>query len=267
MQERGAVTGDRAPRTRAATRELSAVPPGAARSSLGGKVQRELERLIVEGALQPGERLNEVALARRLGVSRGPVREAARALERTGLVTVITNRGAFVRTLTLDEAMEIYELNAVLFGFAAGQVAASVTAAQTLELRGLVEGMDRAAAATDRDAFFALNGRFHERIFAFARNRQAEAVYLDYTKKLLLLRRRSFERGASMAEANAEHRAVLDAILAGDRDLARRRAEAHSRSGRARFLCAIEHPDAETPPPAKPPARARRPATTPGGKT
>jgi DNA-binding GntR family transcriptional regulator len=212
--------------------------------SLSRHVQAELERLITEGELQPGERLNEVALARRLGVSRGPVREAARGLEKSGLVTVIVNRGAFVRTLTIDEAMDIYELNAVIFGLAASQLAVLVTAAQAMELQGLVDGMDRASDASDPDAFFDLNVRFHQRIMSLARNRQAEALYSDFTKKLLLFRRRSFDREGNMAQSNAEHRGLLQAIAAGQSDLARERAENHARAGRARFLGAIESDDA-----------------------
>jgi DNA-binding GntR family transcriptional regulator len=208
--------------------------------SLSRRVQVELERLITAGELQPGERLNEVALAKRLGVSRGPVREAARALEKSGLVTVIVNRGAFVRTLTIDEAMDIYELNAVVFGLAASQLAVLVSAAQAMELRGLVDGMDRASEASDADAFFDLNVRFHQRIMSFARNRQAEALYGDFTKKLLLFRRRSFDREGNMAQSNAEHRGLLQAIAAGQSELARERAEHHARAGRARFLGAIE---------------------------
>jgi DNA-binding GntR family transcriptional regulator len=217
---------------------------GAERSSmsrsLSRRVQAELERLITDGELQPGERLNEVALAKRLGVSRGPVREAARGLEKSGLVTVIVNRGAFVRTLTIDEAMDIYELNAVIFGLAASQLAVLVTAARAMELQGLVDGMDRASDASDPDAFFDLNVRFHQRIMSLARNRQAEALYGDFTKKLLLFRRRSFDREGNMAQSNAEHRGLLQAIVAGQSELARERAENHARAGRARFLGAIE---------------------------
>jgi DNA-binding GntR family transcriptional regulator len=216
----------------------------AAQRPLARAVQDELESLILSGTLGPGERLNEVALARRLGVSRGPVREAARALERFGLVTVIMNRGAFVRALTLDDAMEAYQLTAVLFGFAAMRVAADSSASQALELRGLVDAMDDRAAATDRDGFFDLNLRFHERILAFAGNREIEAVYRAYTKKLLLFRRRSFEPGGNMGRANAEHRRLLEAILASDPELARRCAEDHGRAGRARFLAAIANGEA-----------------------
>ena len=209
--------------------------------ALALNVRDALERMILDGRLEPGARLNEIALARALGVSRGPVREAARALERTGLVTVILHRGAFVRTLTLDEAMDIYQVATLLFAFAAWHLATSLTAAQAMELRALVDDMDRAIAATDRDAYFALNVRFHGCIVAFARNREIEAAYLSYAKKLLLLRRRSFEPGVPhMAGSNAEHRRLLEAILAGDPELARRRAEEHGQAGRARLVAAIE---------------------------
>lgn len=212
--------------------------------SLGSKVQAALEALIWDGALPPGARLNEVALARRLGVSRGPVREAARALERTGLVTVIRNRGAFVRTLGIDEAMQIYELNAVLFGSAAARLAVACNGEQAMTLRLLVERMDAAVAGGDPEAFFAGNILFHEHVMACSGNAAMQAVYLDHTRKLLLLRRRSFDRAGSMAEANAEHRRLLDSILAGDAGGARLQAEAHTRSGRARFLRAIAYREA-----------------------
>jgi len=78
--------------------------------------------MIARGELGPGQHINEMALARRLGVSRGPVREAARALERMGLVTVILNRGAFVRELQNDEALAIYGLNALLVSVATGRL-------------------------------------------------------------------------------------------------------------------------------------------------
>jgi DNA-binding GntR family transcriptional regulator len=211
--------------------DTSILPDGSDPTSpraLARHVQDELERLILNGALAPGQRLNEVALARQLGTSRGPVREAVRALEKFGLVTVIMNRGAFVRIISVDEAIDTYEVNMVLFGFAAGQLAASVTAAQALTLRKLVDAMD---APTDRDAYFEMNCRFHALIMSFARNREIEALYSDYSKKILMFRRRSFEHGPNMAAS----------ILTGDADLARRRAEEHGRSGRSRFLTAIDY--------------------------
>ncbi|WP_439595378.1 GntR family transcriptional regulator [Falsiroseomonas sp.] len=231
------------PKTQSRDAALHAPPPRRARQpqALGIDVARRIEALILDGTLRPGERLNEVTLARSLGVSRGPVREAARALEKTGLVTVIMNRGAFVRSLGLDEAMEIYEINAVLFGLAARRAAEAVTPAQAAALRAMVEGMENAIMRGDRDGFFQINSDFHACILACGRNREAETLYGQLTRKLMLLRRRSFESPGHMEKANREHRALMEAILAGDGLRARDLAEAHARLGRARFLDAIGH--------------------------
>ena len=92
-------------------------------NSLPGLVQREIERMILAGELAAGAKLNEVAIAELLGVSRGPVREAFRALEESGLVRLEKNRGVFVRQIAVEEADEIYELRAVLDEFVGRRVA------------------------------------------------------------------------------------------------------------------------------------------------
>src|SRR3982750_4709118 len=101
--------------------QIAGAPPGASDTimliqtqSLPMLVQQELERMIVAGELNSGAKLNELAIAERLGVSRGPVREAFRALEESGLVRLEKNRGVFVRQIAVEEADEIYELRAVL---------------------------------------------------------------------------------------------------------------------------------------------------------
>ena len=241
--------------------KLSAIRRPRAPVPLGTNVAHTLERMILDGVLKPGERLNEVALARELGVSRGPVREAARALERLGLVTVIMNRGAFVRQLGLDDAMAIYEINAVLFGLAAGQVAEGLTSGAAISFSRMVDEMGRAIAAGDREAFFTLNVQFHSAIVGEARNREAAGLYETYSRKLLLLRRRSFEEGGHMEQSNAEHRELVEAILAGDGPRARQLGELHVRGGRARFLAAIGRTigQAGAPIATKLPRRQRRP--------
>ena len=86
-------------------------------SSLTSVVQQEIERQILAGELEPGAKLTEAALAERLGVSRGPIREAFRSLEESGLVRQEKNRGVFVRNIDLGEAMEIYDLRALITQF------------------------------------------------------------------------------------------------------------------------------------------------------
>ena len=77
-------------------------------------VAREVERMILAGELSVGERVNESALAARFRVSRGPVREALRGLEESGLLRLEKNRGVFVREISLAEADEIYDLREAL---------------------------------------------------------------------------------------------------------------------------------------------------------
>src|SRR3546814_14088231 len=82
--------------------------------SLTNALEKQIERLIVEGELAPGERLNEIQLAARFGTSRGPLREATRSLEAKGCVAVIRNRGVFVRQLSVEAALEVYDVRAEL---------------------------------------------------------------------------------------------------------------------------------------------------------
>ena len=87
-------------------------------SSLASVVEREVERLILNGSFAPGERINENRLAAELGTSRGPIREAIRALEGSGLIVSIRNRGSFIRRLSVQEVREVYEIRSALFGLA-----------------------------------------------------------------------------------------------------------------------------------------------------
>src|SRR5664279_2236444 len=122
-------------------------------NSLPMLVQRELERMILAGDLAAGAKLNEAAVADLLGVSRGPVREAFRSLEESGLVRLEKNRGVFVRQISIEEADEIYEVRAALDEWVGRRLARTVTADQLKTLRAIVDRMDHAAAVNDLDAY------------------------------------------------------------------------------------------------------------------
>src|SRR6202165_907750 len=137
-------------------------------SSLPMLAQKELERMILAGDLAVGAKLNEAAIAELLGVSRGPVREAFRALEESGLVRLEKNRGVFVRQISIEEADQIYEVRAALDEWVGRRLAQTASAAQFKEVKAIVERMDRAAAKNDLDTYYALNLAFHDRLVAFA---------------------------------------------------------------------------------------------------
>ena len=98
-------------------------------NSLPMLVAREVERMILAGELSVGERVNESQLAARFRVSRGPVREALRGLEESGLLRLEKNRGVFVREISLAEADEIYDLREALDELVGERLAKSFDAA------------------------------------------------------------------------------------------------------------------------------------------
>jgi phosphonate utilization transcriptional regulator len=179
-------------------------------------VQAEIERLILSGEVRAGERLNEVELARRLNVSRGPVREALRSLGEAGLVRYEKNRGAAVRVISPEEAMHIYEVRACLEEFACRRLAKRITPEQVSMLSDLVAKMDAPAKAKDAAAFHPLNMRFHELLFEFADNGEAASVYRRLVGSLSLFRLRTLAQEGSLAESNAEHRAIVAHLAAHD---------------------------------------------------
>ena len=184
--------------------------------SLRQLVQDEIERQILSGILRAGERLNEVAIAQKLKVSRGPVREALRSLEEAGLVRFEKNRGAAVRIVDPDEAVEIYEVRAWLEALACRRLGARITAAQVRNLRELVGRMDRAAAAADVRAFHRLNIAFHESLVEYAGNGQLAAAYRRLVDNLTLFRHRSLVQAGSPADSNRDHRRIVEKLAAGE---------------------------------------------------
>ena len=195
--------------------------------SLPQLVQSEIERLILTGALGAGDRLNEVEIARRLNVSRGPVREALRTLEEAGLVRFEKNRGAAVRVISPEEAMQIYEIRGCLEELACRRLAQRIDAAQLEGLGALVRAMDAPAASGDAAAFHTLNLRFHETIVELSANGELASIYRRLVGSLNLFRRNTLAREGSLVESNEEHRRILAHLSAGDGEAAGRLLHEH----------------------------------------
>ena len=140
--------------------------------SLTGAVQQEIERLINEGELGPGDKLTEASLAERLGVSRGPVREAFRVLEEVGLVQLEKNRGVYVRQIPLEEALEIFDLRAMMEAYVGSTLAVNASEDQLGQLRTLVVQMEHAVKGEDEAAYYRLNVEFHEAMVSYAGNKK-----------------------------------------------------------------------------------------------
>jgi DNA-binding GntR family transcriptional regulator len=211
----------------------------AARKSLAQLVQGELERQILSGELAAGERLNEVALAQRLEVSRGPVREALRSLEEAGLVQFEKNRGATVRLIPPEAAMEIYEIRAVLEALACRRAAVRASA-EIGRLAPLLDEMELAAHSGEVVGFNRLNIRFHESLVELSGSRELAVAYRRLVGNLTLFRLRTLAVEGSLAESNAEHRRIVERLAAGDAEGAARIVQDHIESSSRRTQHALQ---------------------------
>jgi DNA-binding GntR family transcriptional regulator len=209
---------------------------GARAAPLSKVLCDQIEGMILSGQMQPGERLNEQHLAQRFGVSRGPIREAVRALEGAGFVEAVTNKGVFVRQLTVAEVREVYDVRAALFGLAGRLLAERAGESVVAALHGLVEGMEQAAANRDFDAYYPLNLAFHEAIVDGSGNATLAAQYRAFVKRLHLFRARSLVQGGGLAVSNREHREMLSAITARDPGWAHEAHWRHVASAKDRLL-------------------------------
>jgi phosphonate utilization transcriptional regulator len=224
--------------------------------SLTTLVQRELERQINSGELEAGAKLNEAEIASVLRVSRGPVREAFRALDQSGLVRSEKNRGVFVRQVSLEEAYEIYEVRAALDALIGRLAAKRIEPAQLQRLREIIKRMHAASRALDAEAYFPLNIEFHEVLGAAAGNKALLANYHRVVNELNLYRREVIARSAeSIPASTRDHEDIVNAVAKGDEELAGRLLYAHVINGRERLHRVLQ----EAP---KPKPRAHRKTTT-----
>jgi DNA-binding GntR family transcriptional regulator len=209
-------------------------------NSLSMVLEREIERFIMSGEFNPGDRINENQLATRFGTSRGPIREALRSLEGKGFVELIPNRGVFIRQIGTHEALEVYDVRAALFGMAGRLLAEHVTEVQLAELRSFLSKMDVASAERDFDTYYPLNLAFHEFIVDAAGNAILAAQYRIYVKKLHLYRARSLVAGGGLSVSNQEHHAMVEAIASRDPTRAQEAHFQHVYRAKIRLLAVVK---------------------------
>jgi phosphonate utilization transcriptional regulator len=209
--------------------------------SLTTLVQRELERRILAGELMPGDKLNEEFVAAQFNVSRGPVREAFRALESGGLVRTEKNRGVFVRQVSVEQADEIYEVRAGLDELIGRLLAARIQPGQLTQLRELLKKMQQAARSRSVADYYPLNVRFHDLLAEFTGNATLLNHYRRLVNELHLYRRETLARGPdSFPISTREHSEIVDALARRDADRAGKLMYEHAMESRERLHAALK---------------------------
>lgn len=201
------------------------------------EVYLHLKRMILDGALKGGERVNVIAVARALQVSRMPIREALRRLDSDGLVTIRPNRGAVVTRLTPEEVRELFEIRSALEGLAARHAVASLTPDVLDELELMRRRMDRAAG--DPKLWIERHDALHERICSLS-GRPRLCVEIRRVREAVhpyLLMYIDLYAGPEMF--GHEHQALLRVLARRDAQAAERMMQAHimnAADGLIRFL-------------------------------
>lgn len=193
------------------------------------EVAEQLRQRIFRRDLEPGGWIDELKIAEEFGISRTPLREALKVLAAEGLVTMKVRRGAYVTEMSDKDLRDVYHLLSLLERDAAAVVATQATPAQLQELQEL--HAELAAAAEDRERFFALNERFHMRLLDMADNRWRSQVVADLRKVMKLNRHNSLFKRGRIDQSLAEHEAVMAALRARDAVAAERAMQAHFTSG------------------------------------
>lgn len=188
----------------------------------------QLRELIFSGALAPGSNHLESELALRLGMSRTPVREAAMVLEQQGLVTVQPRKGIRILPVSVEDMAEIYDVLTALEAQAAADAARLRPSAQACaHLVSAIDAMDAALAAGDLMAWAAADDAFHAALVALGGNRRLAAITAQMADQVRRARRATLFLRPMPHQSNADHRGVVEAIVAGEADLAAELHRAH----------------------------------------
>lgn len=189
-------------------------------SSFRTRSAEALREIVLSDSLPMGSRLNEVELAQSLGISRGPLREAIQQLVAEGLLTVVQHRGTFVRTFTVDEVQELYEVRAIL------ECSSAEIAAERADREGLAE-LRRMLRRTEQQLrgsgaqHYPINLDFHLQLPVLAGNKELARHVEDVNRRLQLVRARSGHNPQRAPQAYKEHRGIAKAIANKDAGQAR----------------------------------------------
>lgn len=185
--------------------------------TLSDHVAKIIRKMILNGTLKPGEKVNQVQLAESLNISRGPIREALRMLQNEGLIIHETNKGTYVTTLSYQDAYEIYTLRALLEAKAAELAVPNLTEREFGKLEKLLEEFTEASHDNDLEREARCDISFHHTIIGASKHQrlihmheqldtQVGAMFLTVASKLPV-------RAAMVVE---NHKKLLDALKSKD---------------------------------------------------
>ena len=179
-----------------------------------------LRQAILRGELKPGERLMEIQLANKLGVSRTPIREAIRKLELEGLVLMIPRRGAEVAEITEKSLRDVLEVRGALEELAVKLACQKITDAEILELRAAEKEFELALKSGDVTKYAEADVKFHDVIYHATNNQRLIQLLFNLREQMYRYRVEYLKRQDAHGNLLAEHKQIIETIAARDMDAA-----------------------------------------------
>lgn len=202
-------------------------------------VFQTLRQAILRGELEPGERLMEIHLAERLGVSRTPIREAIRKLELEGLVVMIPRRGAIVASITEKDLKDVLEVRRTLEMMAAEIACQRITPELLKELADAGEEFQQLQNTDDYTSLAAADVKFHDIIYAATDNQRLISILNNLREQMYRYRLEYLKDADSHEKLTAEHKAIYEGIRNGDQEFVRTMVGQHIDNQKAAILAAI----------------------------
>jgi DNA-binding GntR family transcriptional regulator len=191
------------------------------------KLRETIEENIATGAFAPGMHLDETELAQRFGVSRTPLREALIQLSSMGIIVMRPRRGAVVAEVTPQRLLEMFEVMAELEAMCGRLAARRMSAADQEVLMRAHKACELACIAEDPDAYYRENEQFHYAIYAASHSGFLKEQSTAMHRRLRPYRRLQLRVRNRLATSFAEHGGIVEALIAGDADLASERLRQH----------------------------------------
>lgn len=187
----------------------------------------QLRTAILTGKLKPGERLMEIDLAEKLGVSRTPIREAIRKLELEGLVVMEVRKGAYVADVSIKDTLDILEVRSVLEGLAASLAAKRMTDDEIKGLHDILQSFNQAVKENDMKHMIEYDTKFHNKIFESTRNKKLIQMVNSLQELVLRFRVTYFTEYKRATDMPTEHQLIYKSILNGDPIAAQKNGQYH----------------------------------------
>lgn len=180
--------------------------------SLGNQAYQELKRIILGRQIPPGENLNEGELARALGISRTPVREAINRLEKEGLVEIIPQRGAFVVQFSAKDVLELFLIRENLEGLAAKLAAERMDEKNLAKLESCVQGFTEPFSKKDIKRYSREDFRFHQTIVSLSEAQRLINLISSLHDHIRMFRLTTVGLSGRMKTSLAEHREIIESF-------------------------------------------------------